>query len=377
MMRCLLPVFALALFLSPLARAQEPADAVELSTPDPYGIWSTLRRVDDLLQDPATATWPRKPAAPKSDSPAEALRAPQFAAADPGVRARALETHLGGEERAALTTALDALADPDAGVRAVALRILRERDPARVTVAVVDRLAQGETWELEALYNALPDLRTTLAAPMRAFFQDERETSLYRQAAALALGRLGGDGAGDALAAVVWEDDVPLAEAAVQALYLLHETDRTGAWSDLLLHPSTEIRNTAMNALGEQGDAQALENLAMVARGDIGLEPAMELLAVDMMARWPLRDAAAPLIEAMKRNLNVRRRVRDHLRFRTGLDLADVPSDWEFALFGPPPASPDNTRGPITEDAPSQLLQEVNFVPPPMRGGVQIEYPEQ
>lgn len=223
--------------------------------------------------------------------------------------------------RAALA-ALGAIGDDES--LGVAVRWLRPEAPAPVRQAAAAALASGATRHPEAARSLARQIRpdepeaTVAAIVIRtvemAVFGDPRadveflvqacsnESSAVRRAAIEALADVGASQAVDAVAFALNDEspDVQLAAArtlgrlrdeaggAVGVFHLLEVVDKA---------PEDELAVAAIEALGDAGDAAALEVLRAVVRGG---QPMQAAVAVEAIGRVDARDRVTALLEALE-----------------------------------------------------------------------------
>lgn len=285
---------------------------------------------------------------------------------DPEVRRRAIEALSNGPDSPPLRDLLWALGDEDAGVRAVALKKIAPRSPTALLEGALDILLENDEASVYALDRALPSLPAGVGDEFARIFKDKSQPVPLRRAAAYALGKLRTPGIASALADGTGEAEVTLAESCALALYGLRDTRTIPMWTRLVQHHDLNISWLAIRALAELGGHDAFLVLAEAANGTLEVAPQLVPIAINSLGAWPLADAIPALIEVMARNAGYRQVAGAVLRTRTGVPLGDKADEWrEWYVNGlPEPVE----QAPLTEDAPTELLQMVEFVPPDLRG---------
>ena len=334
--------------------AQSSPSSISLSPSGTVDYTSTTERVRKAMSS-GSAIWPqeasRKPDAarsrglPASPEPSRETATPVLVetaqSEDIATRLEGLEglAQAGGIEH--VDTFVAALADPESEIREAAASILSRLDPGVVTDKVIESLCSDKDVTVVRIDTVLPMMKDALEQGMVHVLLSEDESSLRRQAAAYALGRMNSTAAAQALAARVYESDPGLAVACANALMALNDPMLTPALANLARHPLPQIRWPAVQCLADLGGPEALDALGRVAieppEGDEELGRKAVVLLGETRS-----DAAIPvLIEIMRRNLGLRRAAVEALHKRTGEDLGDRPSDWqawyEARLQAPPP----------------------------------------
>ena len=336
------------------AAAQPGPSSGSLSPSGTVDYTSTIQRVRKEMSS-GSAVWPqeavRKPEGarsrglPTAPEPSRETATPVLVetaqSEDIATRLEGLEglAQAGGIEH--VDTFVAALADPASEIREAAAAILSRLDPGVVTDKVIESLCSDKDVTVVRIDTVLPMMKDALEPGMIRALRSEDESSLRRQAAAYALGRMNSTAAAQALAAHVYESDPGLAVACANALMALNDPMLTPTLANLARHPIPQIRWPAVQCLADLGGPEALDALGRVAidppEGDEELGRQAVVLLGETRA-----DAAIPvLIEIMRRNLGLRRAAVEALHKRTGEDLGDRPSDWqawyEARLQAPPP----------------------------------------
>jgi hypothetical protein len=300
--------------------------------------------------------------------PGEREMAQAAAIVDPWQRRVAYEAALAAGAAKDAVLILPYLGEPIPELRAMLLEALTRLPGEAVCGAVIGALLGGGE-ETLLLHDILPDLASHIEQPLLEIVNDTFESTGARMAAAYALGRISSRAAIDPLLKLTASKEPGLAQEAVRALYTLNLPELAPQWRALLDHDDQAIRAAAIAALSRCANDAALNTLYEVASGALPQEYALQVQAVDGMTAWPFPQCGPLLLDVMKKNLYTRQRIGSYLRAWTGLDLPDTPSLWEQALM-PPAQQPTQAAPqlPPMQEAPTDLLREVQFVPPEFRG---------
>ncbi len=347
-------VALIVLALPQVIFAEENAAGTQLSPSGTVDYTSTIQRVRKAMSF-GGAIWPqeavRKPEAARSrglptvPEPSRETATPVLVetaqSEDMATRLEGLEglAQAGGIEH--VDTFVAALADPESEIREAAAAILSRLDPGVVTDKVIESLCSDKDATVVRIDTVLPMMKDALEPGMISVLLSEDESSLRRQAAAYALGRMNSTVAAQALAAHVYESDPGLAVACANALMAFNDPMLTPTLANLARHPIQQIRWPAVQCLADFGGPEALDALGRVAIDPPEGDEELGRRAVALLGETR-SDAAIPvLIEIMRRNLGLRRAAVEALHKRTGEDLGDRPSDWqawyEARLQAPPP----------------------------------------
>lgn len=290
------------------------------------------------------------------------------AIADPWQRRIAYEAALAAGAAKDPVLILPYLGEPIPELRALLIEALNRLPADQACGAVIGALLGGGE-ESALLHTALPELASLLEQPLLEILNDTFESTGARMAAAYALGRISSRAAVEPLYRLTASKEPGLAQEAVRALYALNLPELAPQWRALLEHEDPTIRAVAIAALGRCANDFALNTLYEVASGALPQDYSLQLQAVDGMTQWPFPQCGPLLLDVMKKNMYTRQRIGSYLRAWTGLDLPDAPTLWEQAL-APPQKQPAQQAPqlPPMQDAPTDLLREVQFVPPEFRG---------
>jgi HEAT repeat protein len=120
-----------------------------------------------------------------------------------------------------------------------------------------------------AILRALGETGAVDAVPfLTGIVDDEYELSLFRQSAALSLGRIAAPESQDTLEQLLTSDDSVLRAYAIQALGYYRNPEASQALTAALRDSFWRVRVAALEALAEQDDAEALPAVAYKARHD-------------------------------------------------------------------------------------------------------------
>jgi len=330
-----------------------------------------------------------------------ALQARQEAVVNPPVRRAPGRSPARGNPARVSEAALDALALDAVGRRAALESLpLRDAAPAPPYALPADPLTDSEALPDEAVDSllALPaeKLRDQLFAgmitgspayvealgasahhfqakleePLIKAVEDPTLSSANRAAAAFLLGRMGARAAVPALKPLVRSTDPGIAEAAGTALWRMNDITLFGTWTELLQHPHLPMRAIALQGLAQYRTGAAADQLLGVASGGIGTPFGLQTLATDLLAEQPPELSVPRLIAVMRRNFSLRNRAWRYLMAITGETMPEIPSQWSewyTAMTTPPQPPPLLPAGPGHTPPPTDLLGEIDFVPPPLR----------
>ena len=312
---------------------------------------------------------------------------------DAFLRLRALEGWMASGALGAVEHFLDGLTDASAEVRALAAKGLcrwAERAGWEVYVAeafleaALRLLTTADDAALAAFDAALPYVKSAaVAARLREVLASDDAGPLPRRAAAYCLGRMGDTEAGPLLAEGAWFPDPDMAFVCAEGLYMLRDPRSAAAWFALLRHESPELRSMAVDALITLGGEDAFDALREVALGRVGLGDPLVAQAVHGLGQQPGGGVVPALIDVMEQNPRFRRLAQQYLNQHTGIDLGDQAPPWRewYAGLAPSGVAPYETGPmgfyPIPEAPPSDVLGEVVFVPPELRGapGQGLQFP--
>jgi hypothetical protein len=301
---------------------------------------ASIARVSRLLDAPDPEWLP--PVTPPhlvsdtQDNAETALRAMEVSAS-PAVRARALEAL---KETAAVGAAdrfQVALTDPDPAVRGLAFQELGKNHPAQLYEYVITALAGGAIEAVAAVNLALPNLRSVLETPMMNTLADAAALPLHRRSAAYALGKMGSQAAGPALAEGVWATDPDMAFTCAQALSSLRDAQPADAWMRMLEHPQPAVRGMAVDALAGIGGAAAHDAIVSILSGARPVEVALQVYTVRAIKGWPGEVLYPLLVDTMRRNPPLSAVAAEVLQTRTGQRIGPDPEQWQQWLDSPPP----------------------------------------
>lgn len=347
-----------AVFLCAAIQAQEP--------PDP-AVARSLQRLGEISSR-WSAEWEVPSAARAERGTASAGPAARQMAKseDPEVRRRAVEALTRGSDVPTLRDLLWALGDEDAGVRAVALKKIAPLSPTALLEGALDILLENDADSVYALDRALPELPSGVSDEFARVFRDANQPIPLRRAAAYALGKLRAPGIAGELADGTADPEATFAVSCALALFALRDTTTITRWIPLAQHRDISIAWLAIQALTELGGREAFSALANFANGTTPVDPQLVSVALNGISAWPLTDSVPVLIDCMYRNPGYRHIAAALLQARTGVPLGNSADEWKnwYENGLAPPV--DNT--PLTEDAPTELLQIAEFVPPDLRG---------
>lgn len=359
---------ALALLLAGAsARAQDATGGIAPDTPwNLTGVNDALARALVILGAPQ-AEWPH--AGQGRGAPDRRLAtqyAQQWAAGDLPLQRTALEA-LGAagspEEAYRLLTVLES---PNTELHEAAMRALQATPPGILLPALLTAFSNTG-----ALSPSLGAVLSPLRSPLLEKHLLERLERLAndvheRAAAARVLGVLRSIPAIPALHRAVEAGIQPLAQAALDGLFVMRATEATGVWTALLEHPDEQVATTAVRALGDLGGVAAQEALFAVAVSNQAA-PAMHSAALLAMAQWPYMEAVPALVNVLEQNPNLRGPVSRTLREKTGVDLGVDPALWRRWMVeglpeegGTPPGEVPPAPVDPSQDA---LPFQVQFVP--------------
>lgn len=335
-----LPFWALFLILAlPLidetgAIASPPAQSTDLGpvaeiTADHKG---SVARVIELM-GVREVYWPR-PSGRLRGSPEESgdtalpVLARMARSADQAVRRMALERLSEAGRPEYLDVVFAALDDPYPEVRETAARCLVMFDASGVFEGVMDMLCTRWPQAQATLADALPLLEVQVESRMVRVLEAEDETLARRNAAAYSLGCMGATSAMALLAQCAWSDDPALAVTSTQALGAMKAPEAVPYLAQLTQHRVWDIRWAALDGLAAVGTSEAIGVLGAIAADMSEENRPLQGRAVALLEQAPDDTAVPALIEAMRRNLYVRRAAAQALRRRTGVDLGEIPSEW-------------------------------------------------
>jgi len=296
--------------------------------------------------------------------------------------------------------ALEALAQ-DPGMRGIAVEslVLQEAAPApayallseeqdliELPTATLESLLALPAHELQnhllaALVTGSPDyiesvgasahhFKEKLEQSLRSTLEDNSLSGPNRAAAAYLLGRMGSRDAVPALKALIWDRDGLIGEAAATALWRMNDITLHKTWEELLRHPAVPMRAIGIQGLAQLKTDAGADHILLMAAGGIGTPLGMQTMATDLLATLPPAMAIPRLISVMRRNFSLRNRAWKILMHLTGEPIPEVPSEWEnwYQAMTTPVEPPPLLPSPLgVTPPPSDLLGEVEFVPPPLR----------
>jgi len=222
---------------------------------------------------------------------------------------------------------IEALADPEPTIRALAEGVLARCAPDVLFETVMNILCAGPDVRAVAVQEALPALRTSIRSKMLAVVESDEEPLVRRETAAYCLGRMGGASAIPVLAKCAWSPEPAVALSGTRALVTLRDPLVVPQLVRLTENPIADVRYTAMDGLARVGGplaTNALGRIALTSRHED--EPAN--YAVSLLGALKDEAAIPVLIEVMRKNLRARRAAARALYEITGEDLGDLPSDW-------------------------------------------------
>ncbi len=249
-------------------------------------------------------------------------------AEDEQTRLRSLEAMAKLDPAANPDVFYNALGDPSPAVRLAAARVVTGFPAGQVFDRVMQVLTGPAGQADAALAEALPLLRAALEPCMLDLLESAEETVDRRAAAAYSLGRMGSGGAVPTLAQLAWGTDEWLASVGAQALLNIHDPIVIPKLAELTAHPVEQTRWAAVEGLAALGGPQAIEALGYVALTRPAGDKELSRRAVQLLAATKDPAVIPILIQAMERNVAVRRIAVDSLSELTGQDLGDMPSLW-------------------------------------------------
>jgi HEAT repeat protein len=249
---------------------------------------------------------------------------------DTQTRLRALEGIAQNPSAEYLGVVLTALSDPSIEVKTLAAKCLALLDPDLAFKGLMDLLCANWPDSAAALGESLPLLGSAMKERMFAALQSPEDIGLRKAAAAFALGRMGYRQALVSLMeCALQSDDAILAVTSARALYALNDAAALPCYSQLVHHVCPEVRSAALAGLAALAVPQAIEVLGAVATEmDKNLEKEQGY-TVELLGKTRHEAAIPVLIDIMKRNLAMRIKAAEALHEMTGLDLGELPSDWE------------------------------------------------
>lgn len=310
-------VFGVMLLLAGVAAAQEPAH--EAAMVRALGLM-TLDEVVWVGASPAGL-----PLQAEGAQAALPVLRETVQAEDEQARLRAIEAMAKLDAHANAEQFFNSLADPSPEVREAAARTVATFDKEFVFGRVMEVLSGDAPEQYEA---ALPLLRGVIEARMLDVLESSEEPADRRAAAAFSLGRMGSAPAVPALAQLAWGADEWLASVAVQALLHIPDPVVIPKLAELTAHPAEQVRWSAVEGLAALGGPDAIDALGRVAVTRPADDKELSRRAVQLLAATKDPTVIPILIDAMNRNLAVRRMAVDALSGLTGQDFGDLPSVW-------------------------------------------------
>jgi HEAT repeat protein len=309
-----------------------PRHQVDVASPN-YG--AAAGRAIEVMSSPQVE-WPRpvsRPVPQALSSAAAPSARPVLVetarADDPITRVRALEGLAQTGDLGYVDTFIGALSDPAPEVRETASRILAQVNPDVVFEKVMAVLC-GDNPDMAARVDAvLPSLRDALEGKMVGALEFPGEPEVRKKVAAYCLGRMRCTPAIPLLARSAWGADPEVALASVNALQAMQDPVAGPRFVELVGHPVAEVRWAALQGLANLGGLEAIAALGRVAAGPPPDDEALGKQAAILLGTMKTEAVIPFLIEAMRRNLAVRRAAVEALHRITGEDLGDLPSDWD------------------------------------------------
>jgi len=190
------------------------------------------------------------------------------------------------------------LRDLDPQARMQAARLLGETREPHAVVPLVEALHDPDSGVRQQAVNSLGKLGTDGVEGLIEAMHDPNPD--VRQMAAKAISQLGDPTAIDKLVACLRD---PQHEVRNQVAFALKKigTRAVPALITALSHTDTSIRWGAARVLGEIGDARALPELERVSRQDVGRTPGTGALGTGPLVMNNVSDAARQAIEKIKR----------------------------------------------------------------------------
>ena len=356
-----------AVFSAPLAPAQDVSGGIPDDTPwNLTGVNDAVTRALSILGTPQ-AEWPQ--AGQGADAPDRRLAAQytaQWSAGDPALQRTALEALGAARDAEEAYRLLTVLESPDTGLHEPAMRALQATSPGVLVPALLAAFSSPEALSLDLGSRLAPLRSPVLEDHLLTLLERMANDASERAAAARALGVLRSTKAIPAFHRAIEAGIYPLAQAALDGLFVLRATEATPVWVALLRHPEPQIAATAVRALGDLGGTAAQEALFAVAISSEAA-PAMHSAALLAIGSWPYMEAVPALVSVLEQNPSLRGPVSRALRDKTGLDLGADPALWRQWMVEGLPEPGETPPGEVPPEPvdPSQdaLPFQVQFVP--------------
>lgn len=311
-----------------LLLAALPARAADVAAVTDASLEHALRRMtaDEVVWIDRRA--PGSSARPAGAQDALPVLVETAQAEDEQTRLRSIEAMAKLDPQANSDLFYNALGDSSPAVREAAARVVAAFPPDQVFNRVMQALAGPAGQADNTLTLALPLLRVVLETRMLDVLESTEETVDRRAAAAYSLGLMGSGGAVPALAQLAWGTDEWLASVGAQALLTINDPVAIPELAELTAHPSEQTRRAALEGLAALGGPEAIDAVGNVAVMRPADDKELSRRAVQLLAATKDPGVIPILIQAMDRNLAVRRIAVDALSELTGKDFGDMPSLW-------------------------------------------------
>jgi len=315
-----------------LVREADTAPLPPAPHPGVRSLELSLRRAAEIafqqhVELPATPPIPRERAPGRSD--ARTVLQSMAQSQDPSVRRRALESWHDLSDPLAQEALLNAMMDPDAGVRATALERMAESGVPELHQAIRVRLTNMPQQLLHELCPLLPALSAALGPDNLQTLQNVQASSLERQYAAYLLGCMRHAEAAGTLARLAWDPDAGLARMAAQSLFELQHAHTVRDWYAFASHSDPFVAALAVDATARAGGQEALHALRDIAAGQARASETVQMRAIQALLHWPQNAGIPPLIQAMRRNPRLAPAIGRMLDNKTGLGFGSNTVAWE------------------------------------------------
>ena len=234
-----------------------------------------------------------------------------------------------------LSIFMEALCDEEPTIRTLAGRALANQNADALFDRILDVLLEGHEKTIVPLAKSLPMLSNALEPKAIAVLEAREESSVRKWAAAYCLGWMGSIRAIPALVRNTQSPDLDVAVSSANALFALRDPVVLPEIVALTAHPLAEVQSGAMVCLANIGGYEAIDALGSIALGvyphdgTAVSDKALCRQAVSLLGQMGSPAAVPLLIDVMRHNLKARLAAAGALRKITGVDMGDMPSDWQ------------------------------------------------
>lgn len=316
-----------------LCAEESGSEALPVAGQETGGTGGTVQRVQSIMA-PSRTDWTSSPNAQTSDrqeatsSSAKEVLTETALAEDEQTRLRGLEGLAALNSAEHVDTFVAALSDSSDDVRALAGQTLAKTDAAVVADRVLAMMASEDASLPSQAESALPVLRDLIAPRLMAIAGSKEESLTRILLSVRALGLMRSIEAIPLLAELAWAQDPRVACTGVAALGTIADPEAVPVLGGLSAHPDEQVRRLAVQYLGTLEGPQVAEALGSISAAPPGDDRELSRIAVSLLGQKTAENVTPLLIEAMRRNLSVRRMAGDILRKKTGQHLGDTPSEW-------------------------------------------------